>query len=63
MLWKLFGSERAVQEALEQSVGYDISPNVIAPHAASPVLQMPANLDQPQQSSFYFTATWEKQQA
>jgi hypothetical protein len=29
MFWKLFSSERRVQEALDQSVGYDISPNVI----------------------------------
>lgn len=39
MLWKLFGSERRVQEALEQSVGYDISPNIL--RAA------PANNDRP----------------
>jgi hypothetical protein len=38
MFWKLFGSERRVQEALEQSVGYDISPNV---------LRFPANVETP----------------
>jgi hypothetical protein len=31
MFWNLFSSERRVQEALDQSVGYDISPNVIKP--------------------------------
>lgn len=36
MFWKLFGSERKVQEALEQSIGYDISPKT---------LPMPANSD------------------
>lgn len=39
MFWKLFGSERRVQEALEQSVGYDISPNI---------LRFPANVEAPQ---------------
>ena len=29
MLWKLFGSERRVEEALAQSIGYDISPNIV----------------------------------
>jgi hypothetical protein len=29
MLWKLFGSEERVQKALDQSVGYDISPNIL----------------------------------
>jgi hypothetical protein len=29
MFWNLFSSERRVQEALDQSVGYDISPNIL----------------------------------
>jgi hypothetical protein len=29
MFWKLFGSEERVQQAIEQSVGYDISPNIL----------------------------------
>jgi hypothetical protein len=36
MFWKIFGSERKVQEAVEKSVDYDISPKTI---------QMPANTD------------------
>lgn len=52
MLWKLFGSEQRVQEALDQSIGYDISPNVIprlpparsdAPTLWNDVFIMPAN--------------------
>src|SRR5579863_5735474 len=37
MFWKLLGSERRVQEALDQSTGYDISPDFVA--------RMPANSD------------------
>lgn len=33
MLWKLFGNEREVNKALEQSVGYDITPDSPAPSA------------------------------
>lgn len=42
MFWKFFRSDARVQEALEQSVGYDISPNVLkdGPQAA------PAEADQ-----------------
>lgn len=40
MLWKLFGSKNAVENALNQSVGYDISP-------AEVFVQTPANLDVP----------------
>lgn len=36
MFWKIFGSERKVQEAVEKSVDYDISPKTI---------QLPANTD------------------
>jgi hypothetical protein len=60
MFWKLFGSDRRVEEALEQSVGYDISPNEIS----AGVLQMPANSDQlklmpdPVPTPYYFTASW-----
>ena len=39
MLWKIFGSERRVQEALDQSIGYDISPNIL--------IGTPANNDRP----------------
>jgi hypothetical protein len=52
MLWKLFGSEQRVQQALDQSIGYDISPNVIprlppansdAPTLWNDLFVMPAN--------------------
>jgi hypothetical protein len=52
MLWKLFGSEQRVQQALDQSIGYDISPNIIpqlapansdAPTLWNDVFIMPAN--------------------
>ena len=29
MFWKLFSSEERVQKALDQSVGYGISPNIL----------------------------------
>jgi hypothetical protein len=35
MLWKLFGSEQRVQQALEQSTGYDISPNILTDEPAA----------------------------
>lgn len=63
MIWKLFGSEEKVQQALEQSIGYDISPKVI---------QMPANTDAPKpvavdkdkaKTEFYFIAPWGDKQA
>jgi hypothetical protein len=61
MLWKLFGSEQKVQEALEQSIGYDISPAVI---------KMPANDAAPKavdkeapKPEFYFMAPWDSKQA
>jgi hypothetical protein len=37
MFWKLFSSEERVQQALDQSVGYDISPNIL--RAPEPVQQ------------------------
>lgn len=40
MLWKLFGNELEVKKALEQSVGYDITPDSPAPSALA---LMPAN--------------------
>ena len=49
MLWKLFGSELRVQEALEKSTGYDISPNVI--------VQVPANSDIPDGVTTDFNAS------
>lgn len=63
MIWKLFGSEQRVQEALDQSVGYDISPKFV---------QTPANETKPQASvvdkpatkpEFYFVAPWGDKQA
>ena len=39
MLWKFFGSELRVQEALEKSIGFNISPNVI--------INLPVNSDIP----------------
>lgn len=61
MLWKLFGSERRVQEALEQSIGYDISPNIIpqlapansdAPMLWNDVFVTPANMQAPPSRRF-----------
>lgn len=61
MLWKLFGSKNAVENALNQSVGYDISPTVV---------QMPANVDTPktkakvkkpgERDDLQFIAPWEE---
>ena len=48
MLWKLFGSELRVQEALEKSTGYDISPNVI--------VQISVNSDTPDGAMTDFNA-------
>lgn len=64
MLWKLFGSEQAVQDAINQSVGYDISPKTIP-------VQAPANTDQltlakkeeDSATKFYFKASWDEKQA
>lgn len=63
MLWKLFGSEEAVQDAINQSVGYDISPKDIPP-------QTPANTDKltlekkvvDERPQFYFRTTWNEKQ-
>ena len=46
MIWKLFGSKNNVETALAQSVGYDISPNIIA-HTPPNVFQLPANEARP----------------
>lgn len=62
MLWKLFGSKRKVEEALAQSVGYDISPNKVVLTAANtdakPQVDKAASKDE-----LYYTAPWEKEQA
>ena len=69
MLWKLFGSDQRVQEALEQSIGYDISPNIIprlppansdAPVMWNDIFVMPANT---QAAPKHFDATRERKQA
>jgi len=45
MIWKLFSSERKVQEALEKSTGYDISPNQVpAEIANAPAQSANANI-------------------
>lgn len=70
MLWKLFGSEQRVQEALEQSIGYDISPNIIprlahansdAPVMWNDIFVMPANMQAA--PSRRFDETRERKQA
>lgn len=46
MFWKLFGSEERVQQALEQSVGYDISPNILhQPEVVNPATVNAGTLD------------------
>ena len=61
MIWKLFGSEQKVQEALDQSIGYDISPTVIQMAANSDV---EPKVDKPSaKPEFYFIAPWDEKQA
>ncbi len=48
MLWKLFSSDKRVEEALEWStMSYDLSPAVLEPAP----LQRPANNDEPVEST------------
>lgn len=39
MFWKLFSSEERVQKALDESVGYDISPNILRAQKPEPIQQ------------------------
>ncbi|MDF3023565.1 MAG: hypothetical protein K0R10_926 [Alphaproteobacteria bacterium] len=64
MLWKLFGNEREVKKALEQSVGYDITPDSPAPSAlalvaANDPMELP-KLDKAKgKPDLNFIAPWE----
>ena len=57
MIWKIFGSDLRVEEALEKSTGYNISPNVILPIPANSdiPLEVKTDWEPSQQMSCYFS--------
>lgn len=66
LLWKLFGSEQAVENAINQSVGYDISPGTIpvqAPANTDARPEKPASRPKAAAGEFHFIAPWEDKRA
>lgn len=62
MLWKLFGNELEVKKALEQSTGYDITPDSPAPSAlvaANDPMELPKLDKSKGKPDLNFIAPWE----
>ncbi len=63
MLWKLFGNEREVKKALDQSVGYDITPDSPAPSAlfaANDPMELPKLDKSKGKPDLNYIAPWEQ---
>lgn len=63
MLWKLFGNEQEVKKALEQSRGYDITPDSPAPSAlvaANDPMELPKLDKSKGKPDLNFIAPWEE---